>query len=148
MKTTFKRNLQGITGLQDGMVYCYYKKTGQIYARKHTKPKHNPTAQRLKLVMANIKQLNPSPAYRQNLNDYLDKYLKKFSHTDEVVFNWTGIFLKILYRMAKANPEIDLTTLTREQIYAQNLPCISLKDAVQAELLPIVPNWSKYDALI
>lgn len=137
-----------MTGKLDGLVYCHFTKTDQVYTRKDTPPKRNPSANRLRLIMANFKLINPSTAYRKNLTDYLYKYDKQHDKAGEAILNWSGIFLKIMFAMAKANPEIDLATLTREQIYASNLPCITLKDAVQAELIPYVRDWKKFTALI
>jgi len=50
--------------------------------------------------------------------------------------------------MAKMNPEIDLKTITRQQIYQENLPCISVKNAVEAGILPPVKGYERMTALI
>jgi hypothetical protein len=50
-----------------------------------------------------------------------------------------------MYALAKAMPEIDLGTLTREEIYQQDLPCISIKRAVEAGLLEKVDNYQRLD---
>jgi hypothetical protein len=50
--------------------------------------------------------------------------------------------------MAKLYPEIDLKTITREQIYQENLPCISVKKAVEAGVLPQVNGYERMEALI
>ncbi|NLM90621.1 MAG: hypothetical protein GX179_05475, partial [Candidatus Cloacimonetes bacterium] len=46
------------------------------------------------------------------------------------------------------NPEIDLKTLTRQQIFADNLPCKSIKSAVEAGILPPVNGYERMTALI
>jgi hypothetical protein len=49
-----------------------------------------------------------------------------------------------MYNMAKADPGIDLKTLTREYIYMHDLPCISVKKAVEAGILPEVYMYEAY----
>lgn len=144
MKTRFKHNIQGFTGKLDGLVYCYHKQSNEIYARKFTKAERNPSAERLKLVMANLKLINPSPGYRQNFKDYLIQYNKLSSNQGKAIVNWASIYIKMLYAMAKADPAIDLATLSREQIYDQNLPCITVKAAIEAGLIPRVRDTNKY----
>jgi hypothetical protein len=41
---------------------------------------------------------------------------------------------------------VGLLSLTNSQITEQNLPCISVKTAVQAGLLPKVKGWEEMDA--
>jgi len=40
---------------------------------------------------------------------------------------------------------IDLSTLTREDIIENNLPCRTVKQAIEAELLPVVPGYEFYN---
>jgi len=49
-----------------------------------------------------------------------------------------------MYGMVK-EMSIDLGTITRAQIETDNLPCISIKQAVDANLLPRVRNYEKLD---
>ena len=53
-----------------------------------------------------------------------------------------------MFRLAEAYPEIDLKTLTRDEIFANDLPCISVKRAVLAGLIPKVQGWERLDATL
>ena len=46
-----------------------------------------------------------------------------------------------MHALAKADPTIDLRTLTREEIYARDLPCISVKRAVEGGLVVKLKKW-------
>jgi hypothetical protein len=51
--------------------------------------------------------------------------------------------------MQKAMPvSVDLKTITREQIASQNLPCRTLRDAIEAGLLPMVEGYQRWDKQI
>lgn len=52
--------------------------------------------------------------------------------------------MKIMYDMAKQDSTIDLKTLTRDEIYARDLPCISIRKAVEAGLLPPIFDYVSY----
>jgi hypothetical protein len=47
--------------------------------------------------------------------------------------------------LAKAMPEIDLSTITREEINSLDLPCINIKRAVEAGLLEAVKDYTRLD---
>lgn len=144
MKVRFKHRVTGLTGKLDGLVYFYNQQLDVIVARKHTIPAHNPSALRMKEVMENMKLINPSEGYRQNFRDYLILYNAQPEGREHPVCNWTNLYLKMMYAMAKKIPGIDLATLTREQIYLQELPCLCLKDAIEAGLLPAVRNYTGF----
>jgi len=62
--------------------------------------------------------------------------------------SWVNLYMTLMSRLAKAYPAIDLKTLTRNDIIANDLPCKSVSAAVQAGLLSPVPGWEKLVAEI
>jgi len=52
----------------------------------------------------------------------------------------------MMHQLAKSYPEIDLKTITRDYIYENDLPCISVKRAVEAGILPPVRDWELLDS--
>jgi len=148
MKVHFKRGICGLSGKKDGEVYYYNHALQQTIMRHYTKPDHNPGADWFKNVMANLKLINPSAGYKQNLRDYAILYNQLSANRDKPDANWSNLYMKMLFAMAKANPDIDLTTLSRQQIYDDNLPCITVKAAIEAELLPNVRDSERLTELI
>jgi hypothetical protein len=52
----------------------------------------------------------------------------------------------MLWAMQARYPEqVNLKTITREQIVEQNLPCRSVKTAVEDNLLPQIPGYQYLD---
>jgi hypothetical protein len=66
-------------------------------------------------------------------------------NAEKEMYSWVNIYLKMMHQLAKSYPEIDLKTITRDYIYDNNLPCISVKRAVEAGLLPPVTDWELLD---
>jgi hypothetical protein len=148
MKATFKRGLCGMSGKMDGAIYYYNSALKRTIMRSYTKPASNPGAELMKLIMANLKLINPAQDFIQNFRDYLLLYNKLPANQNQPAVTWMNLYLKMLFAMAKANPTIDLTTLSRQQIYAEDLPCKCLKTAIDAGLLPSVRNYNRFIALI
>jgi hypothetical protein len=143
MKTRFKHNIAGFTGKLDGLVYYYHPGLKEILVRKFTPASNNPAAERLAAVMANLKLLNPSAGYKQDFRDYLILYNRLPENKDRKACVWNNLYLKMLYALAKHTPEINLTELNRQQIYAQDLPCKKIKAAIEAGLLPWVKGYER-----
>jgi len=75
---------------------------------------------------------------------YLCRYRSLRYGANIRIRSWSILFAKLMRDMAKQNPSIDLLTITREYIYLHDLPCISIKKAVDAGLLPRVYGYEAY----
>jgi hypothetical protein len=144
MKVHYKKALCGYSGTSDEAVYYYHPQLKLSLMREYVCPKASSSTLRTKAVMANLKLIEPSDGYKQNFKDYLIKYNNMKEHQDKLMLTWNNLYIKLLYAMEKAISEVDLTTLTREQIFAGDLPCQSVKRAVKAGLLPIVEGYEWY----
>ena len=94
--------------------------------------------------MANLKLIQPSEGYKQNLRDYLLAYNSMKENQNKLMLTWNNLFLKLMFAMEKANPAVDLTALTREQIYVDDLPCKTVKNAIEAGFLPAVDCFQRF----
>jgi hypothetical protein len=59
---------------------------------------------------------------------------------------WNNLYIKMLFALQKTDSRVNLLTLNRAQIYAQDLPCKSIKAAIEAGLLPEVANYRRFDS--
>ncbi len=144
MKVTVKEGIKGFSGKLDGAIYYYHPRLKRTLMRKEFKMPHQPQNDTYRSIAQNLKQLDPSEAYRYDFKIYLSLLRDK----DETIAvpSWYGIFTKMMWAMKKKYSDtINLETLTREQIVAQNLPCRSVKAAVADGLLPEVTNWELLD---
>ena len=148
MKVTFQYGLAGYTGKADGLVQCYSRALGRVYARRNTPPRLTPENDRVKNITSTLFAIQPSKAYCDDLRFYISRYNSLRENHDHPVRSWPELYLKLMYKMAKTIPNIDLSTITRAYIYEQELPCISIKSAVEAGLVPAVYDYARFDSEI
>ncbi|PKN80124.1 MAG: hypothetical protein CVU48_03060 [Candidatus Cloacimonetes bacterium HGW-Cloacimonetes-1] len=145
MKVNFQYGLAGYTGKADGLVFCYSRALGRVYARHNTYPRLTPENDRVRDITSALFAVKPTAAYCNDLRFYLHPYNALRKNHERPVRSWSALYLKLMYNMAKLDLAIDLRTITREEIYALNLPCISVKNAVESGLLPAVYDYQRFD---
>lgn len=142
MKVLFKHLIQGYTGKADDMSIYYDPRLQRVIMRRTPKvvlgERHTVFAN----IAKNLKRLEVSSAYRQDMIDYLAQYNRLRENREKIVCGWYNLFTKLMHCQAK-EAGCDLQTITKAQIYADNLPCISVKTAVEAGLIPRVANYSR-----
>jgi len=143
MKVIYKYGLGGYQGRMDGVVLCYNRYLGRAYARKMVYPKITEKNREFGSVTANLFKVKPSQGYRNDLYFYMTRY-RNLNEANMNLITWSNFYLKIMYNMAKADDSINLMTITREEIYTRDLPCISVKKAVEAGLLPVVYGYEDF----
>ncbi len=149
MKVKFKHMLHGYTGKADDLIYYMDSRTGNIYARRSFKFKNHPGQAPFRIAQRQIYALQPSEDYKYNLLDYCQSYNELPAGREKPVFTWAQMYNKLMWALQKAMPgTVDLKTITREQINAQNLPCKSVKAAIEAGLLPEVEGYKRWDKSI
>jgi len=148
MKVEFKWGVRGFSGYADDAVYMYNRRLKKSYMRLYTYPARNPSADRAKLVMANLKLLQPSKGFKLNYYDYMLAFNELPENEYRQMLCWNNLYLRVMYAMQKRVLGVDLATLTRQDIYDRNLPCITVKAAVEAGYLPGVKDYERFDKLI
>jgi len=148
MKVRLKWGLGSFSGYMDEAVFIHNRHTGLCYMRKYVHPERNPSADRMKLVMANLKLIQPSLGYKRNFLDYTISYNELKENEHRHMQCWNNLYMKVLFAMQKTISGVDLATLTKQDIHDQNLPCISVKAAIEAGLLPVVKDYKRFDKLI
>jgi hypothetical protein len=140
MKPTFKNMIMSYTGKCDDLVYCYSTKFHKAYAREFVHQKQTAQNTKYGLISQNLKRLDISAGYKQDLYLYAVRYMTLKIKDRKNINNWYTIFTMLMWAMAK-QLNLDLATLTREQIENDNLPCQSVKQAVEAGLIPQVAGY-------
>ncbi|MDD2230259.1 MAG: hypothetical protein PHY48_12710 [Candidatus Cloacimonetes bacterium] len=147
MKVVFNYGLAGYSGKLMDLVYYMDKTEGRVCARRYRYPRLTQENERVGRTSEQLFAILPSNAYKDNLRLYLMRY-NCLKNTPKPLRSWVNLYIHLMHNMAKAMPEVDLTTITREQIYAQDLPCISIKRAVEAGLLPEVSGYERMEGEI
>lgn len=132
--------LKAYSGSCDGLVYYYNHRIDKVVCHKNTRPKESSSNRRLSAISKNLKSLNISDGYKSDIKLYVALHALKQS--DCKLVSWSNAYNKLMFAMAKQN-NLDLATLTREQIIANNLPCISIAQSVEAGLLPQVEGYQR-----
>jgi len=145
MKVTLKHNQKAYSGELDGMIYYYHPKLKTVIGRrKPERTSPNSSSERHGKISKNLAMIQPSEGYKQDLALYIT--LLDDHDLGAGLLNWYTLFLKIMYAMQRKYPEsVDLVTITKAEIIADDLPCISLKRAVEEGLIPLVPGFERFD---
>jgi len=133
MKAYVKEGIKGFSGELDGMIYYYHPRLKRTLMRR--KPKMPLQEQNIgyRSIARQLKDLEPSAEYRYDFKLYLSQLRDR-------------VFVKMMWAMqAKYPSQVDLKTITRQQILNQDLPCRSVKAAVEDGLLPGIPGWENLD---
>lgn len=131
------------SGKCDGLVFYYNPRLDRMLVRKLPVWKATQSNHRLARVAKNLKALNLSEEYRLDLITYTELYRHELR--DSNCTCWYNLFNKLMWAMSK-KLDIDLESITREQIFSENLPCQSVKRAVQAGLLPPILGYERLDS--
>lgn len=148
MKTRMQFGMMPISGKAGELVFCHNRRTGGMYAREYTYPKLTENHHQMGGVAKNLFRLMPSDDFKYDCRTYAYFYATARNNRGVKIWTWSNCYLHLMYAMAKLMPEIDLNTITREEIYQRDLPCISIKRAVEAGLLEVVDNYERLDRQI
>lgn len=145
MKVNYKQMISGYTGRGDGAIFVYDRRMNRYYMRNWPHRKIMEGNQEFSSKMANLSKLNPDAKYKEDLQMYLSLYNDLAEMECKPVRTWSNLFMKLMFGMAKSVPGIDLSTLTKAEIYDQSLPCKTVKDAIEAGLLPMVRSYQRFN---
>lgn len=136
MEVSFKHMIQAYKGSCDGMVYYYNRRLGKYIARRKPRYRPNSATQRMSEVAANLKALQLSEGFINDLRIYAQLYRNQTG--DQNCLAWSNIYSKLMWKLASVY-NVDLAELSREQI--SSLPVQTVKIAVEAGLLPRVLGY-------
>jgi hypothetical protein len=134
------------SGTCNGLVYYYSKRLDQLIARRYVVPKASSQNRKIGAISRNLKHLELSEGYINDLKVYLALY--NYQPREKCFITWRNVFITLMFALERLVPEVDLLTITREQILGENLPCICVKDAVEAGLLEHVNGYERLSSQI
>ena len=144
MKVSVKTGIKGFSGKLDGAIYYYHPRLKRTLMRRAPKMPLQPQNVEYGDISRQIKALEPSERYRCDFRVYLN--LLREQDENLRLPSWYSLFIKMMWAMqAKYPQQVSLKTINREQIFEENLPCVSVKAAVEAGLLPKVAGYEFLD---
>ena len=141
MQVILKNILKAYSGKCDGLIYYYHPGLDRLLCRRHTIPKRSESNQRFAEIAASLKALQPSEGFWMDLRHYAALVSVKGRY-----LNAGNCYFKLMYALARGFG-VDLRTITRAEIDALDLPCRSVKRAIQAGLLQSVAGYERLDSL-
>ena len=140
MKAYVKLMLPGFTGNMDDVVIYYNSHLNKYIARRKVIPKYTPSNDIIKDIFAFAKRIELSEGYLKDCREYIFQFNRKNRRQGRAMSTWPNAFMKVMRATIKAYPDLDLKTLTREEIIAMNLPCRNIFESVKAGYLEKVPK--------
>ncbi|MDD4560729.1 MAG: hypothetical protein PHF32_08360 [Candidatus Cloacimonetes bacterium] len=140
MKVFYKNLIKAYTGKCDGLVYYYDPELERILCRRYVKPRPTPQNARLAATMQNLNKLNLSQEYITDL-----KFYAAMARKPGTRLSWQNVFTKLMYALQRESGT-DLTTITKGAVYEQNLPCRTVKTAIEAGLLEPILDYARLNA--
>ena len=141
MRVSYNGGMGVLSGKYKEIVYCYSRKYGHTYACRRIYPTLTGVNEAIGSKSANIWRLNPSEAYKADSRKYVEAHDQMRKNYNDPLRAWSCLYIKLMYALERMYPGVDLRTLTRQYIYDNDLPCISIQKAVQAGLLIPVKGW-------
>lgn len=134
MKVKMKNCGPCLKGKLDGLVYYGNKNTNNIYARRYVKPKYTEVNKKLGLATKHLCAMNVPDEFTNELKRYVMLYNANIPEDEKPIRSSHNVFIKLMYAQAKALG-IDILDLNWEMVESQDLPCRSVKSAIEAGLL-------------
>jgi hypothetical protein len=146
MKVQLDLITKALIGKVGKLVFYLIPKSNVLLARAYKKPKYNITNKNLGQKSTNLSRFyhSVSAGYHADLVYYATQ-LNVATVGQPCVYNAYNVFVKMMYSLKQLYPEIDLKTITPQQVIDDGLPIVTLCQAVENEVLPTVPN---YDVLV
>jgi len=151
MKVKFKYGIITYSGTLDEMSYGSFRQHTLCIGRKYVKPA--PTEQNaiMGAIMKNLSKIyaEADGGYIQDLGVYAVRNGKQNVPKGQLIPTRYAIFVKMMFAWQESDPEfVDLSAVTIEDIVTHEAPVISVKDAVDADLLARVMDYDELDSEI
>ena len=144
MKVQLKYNQLTYSGKLDDLIYYYHPGIGELLARKRpVRVQITAANEHFAAVSKNLNKLIQNPEYKLDLKIYLD-LLQEAGEVGRGM-NWYSLFTRMMWKLAELAPEVDLAVLSRAEVIDISLPCITVKAAVEAGLLPKVEGYQRLE---
>lgn len=155
MKIKFRWGIKTFSGYGDDMVYESCLNSKVCIGRDYTYPKITENNHQVGAVGKNLGIVfnNVNPAYAQDLKTYRERYrqlgIPRNPFKRKPVAGPYSLFIKMMYNWLDSDPEhVNLTAVTIADIVALDADVCTIKRAIDAGFLPMVPVYDDLTAAI
>jgi len=139
MKVLFKNNILSYSGKVDNLVFYWSPRLQRTICRNWVKPTRTQHMTDFGEISRNIFSFPISDGYKQDLRTYVNMFNVGTKTFVKPYANYFNVYTKIMYAMARKH-DIDLKTLTYDDIVNDDLPCLTVHRAIQDELIDDIPG--------
>jgi len=147
MKAILKNLMLAYSGKCDGLIFYYHPRLNRIIARRMPMRKTDANNRHFGEVASNLGRIALNDDYKWDFKTYTELLRQSGGEQYANYISWNNLYAKMMWAMAK-DFGIDLKTLTKTEIYERVLPCITVKSAIDAQLLPVVEGYQRLNSLM
>ena len=141
MKVNYNQPVHSYSGHCDGLIYYYHRRLKVYLARAYAKPRQSGQNDRIAAITRNLWALEPSQGWLYDLDIYRQIHNGNTGENEPQLLSAQSLYIKLMWAMGR-KLGLDLATLTRDDI--AELPCRTVKSAVEAGLLPRVAGCENF----
>ncbi len=149
MKVKLACWIKSVSGKLDDLVFCVDKKTETVWVRDYVVPELTEQNHLMGSIAKNLGlfRRDTSEGYFADLKDYSDRYnLSSLGQSGRM--NCYAAHLKMMFALKKSTPEVDLLSITPQDVIDNDLPVKTIAEAVENKLLPSVTRFEELTNLI
>jgi hypothetical protein len=141
MKAKYTRSIKTVSGKLGKFVHLHVKNGEKGVIRKHFKPELSGHNQDFGSAMKNMVAIwkSCSDGFKNELRTYTLKRKQYYSQDEVPAHTNFAHFIRFLHRFKAENPQIDLKTVTREELEIAGIPT-SVATIVKQDFLPSIPD--------
>ncbi len=141
MKADYTRAIRTIGGKVGSFVHIKLKDGNKAVIRRYVKPKTTENNHRFGSAMKNMADIwkSCSAGFKNDLSIYTVKSKERYSSEEIPPHTNFAYFIRFLYNFRNKNPEIDLTTMTKEALETAGIP-VNVSDIIDQGFLPAIPE--------
>ncbi len=142
MKSYLGFPFKSMSGKHGKLVYCCDEDGNIMWVREFVMPEiteHNHYMGNVSKQLAVFKSLL-NPEYINDLKDYTDRYKLSYRHKCRPP-SYSALLRKMMFQLKKNGYPVDLLTVTPQVVVDIGLPIRTVKEAIENELLPMIPRY-------
>ncbi|MBN2828907.1 MAG: hypothetical protein JXR56_01150 [Candidatus Cloacimonetes bacterium] len=142
MKVVLSYPFLTLKGTRAKSVYYHSKNSYCVTMREYVVPTPTENNEHFGSKSANLGAFyrGVEADYHYDLSNYARSY--NIEYMDPYCYYQAySVFIRMMSALGKAYPEIDLKTITPAEVVSQGLPVVTLAEAIEAGLLPVVPDY-------
>ncbi len=141
MKAEYRRSMRFVSGKAGGFVHTKIKKGRKAVIRSFVQQELGEHNHHFGMVKKNIAAIwsECSAGFKNDLKSYTGQRKEFYSGEEIPVYSNYAHFISFLYRFRKENPEIDLATVSKDELVNAGIPT-NVKDIIDQGFLPPVPE--------